>query len=187
MISFKNKKVCVMGLGVSGFAACELLFAKGIDVKVSEINDNASTKNKLKILSDRGIKAEIGKHSDKFILSCDIIVVSPGVKFDLPILEKARQCRIPILSEVELAYQFCPSRIVAVTGTNGKTTTVKLISHLLKERFNVYEGGNLDIPLEVPFSSFVEKLSAKDIVVLEVSSFQLKNTLYFKLYISMIL
>jgi len=92
-----------------------------------------------------------------------------------------------VISEIELAYQFCPAKIIAVTGTNGKTTTVKLIAHLLKEKFKVYEGGNIDIPFEIPFSSFAEKLSADDIVVLEVSSFQLKNTLYFKPHISLIL
>jgi UDP-N-acetylmuramoylalanine--D-glutamate ligase len=187
MINLKDKEVCVLGLGVSGFAACELLLAKGADVKVSEINDNTNIKGKLKILHDKGVKSEIGRHSEEFILSCGLIVVSPGVRFDLPVLEKARQKKIPVISEIELAYQFCHSKIVAVTGTNGKTTTVKLISHLLKEKFNVYEGGNLDIPFEIPFSSFVEKLSGEDIVVLEVSSFQLENILYFKPFISIIL
>lgn len=187
MIDFKNKEVCVLGLGVSGFAACELLLDEGINVKVSEINDNPNTQDKVKSLYGKGVKSEIGRHSEEFILSCDLIVVSPGIRFDLPVLEKARQKKLPVISEIELAYQFCPSKIIAVTGTNGKTTTVKLIAHLLKEKFNVYEGGNLDIPLEIPFSSFVGKLSAEDIVVLELSSFQLENILYFKPYVSMIL
>jgi len=187
MIDLKDKEVCVLGLGVSGFAACKLLLAQKINVKISEINDNPNTKDKLKILQDKGVKFEIGKHSAEFILSCDLIVVSPGVRFDLPILKKARQNKIPVISEIELAYQFCPSKIIAVTGTNGKTTTVKLISHLLKEKFNVYEGGNLDIPFEVPFSSFVEKLYGEDIVVLEVSSFQLENILYFEPFVSIML
>ncbi len=187
LIDWEGKKVCVLGLGKSGFAASDLLLAKRSHVKVSEINDNLSIRKKLKILQSKGVKSEIGKHSKKFILSSRLIVSSPGVRSDLPILENARCRKIPVISEVELAYQFCPSKIVAVTGTNGKTTTVKLISHLLKEKFKVYESGNLDIPLEIPFSSIVERLTSEDMVVLEVSSFQLKNTFSFRPYISLIL
>ncbi len=123
----------------------------------------------------------------RFILSSQLIVISPGVRSDLPILEDARRRKIPVISEIELAYQFCPCKIVAVTGTNGKTTTVKLIAHLLKEKFKVYECGNLDIPVEIPFSSIAEKLNPEDIVVLEVSSFQLQNTISFRPNISLIL
>ncbi len=187
MIDLKDKRVCVLGLGVSGFAACELLIDKGINVKVSEANDNSHIKDKLKSLYDKGVKVEIGGHSDEFVLSSDLIVVSPSVRFDLPVLQKAKQKKIPVISEIELAFWFCPSRIVAVTGTNGKTTTVKLIFHLLKEKFKAHEGGNLDIPFEIPFSSFVERLSSEDIVVLETSSFQLQNILSFRPYISVTL
>jgi len=187
MIDLKGKEVCVIGLGVSGFAACELLLAQKAKLKISEINDSPRIRDKLKVLDKKEINYEIGKHSENFILSCDLLVVSPGVRFDLPVLQKAKRKKIPIISEIELASWFCPSKIIAVTGTNGKTTTVKLITHLLKEKFNVYAGGNLDMPFEVPFSSFVRKLSAEDITVLELSSFQLKNTLYFKPYISLVL
>ena len=179
MMDLKGKEVCVLGLGNSGFAASNLLLAKRSNVKISEINDNLNIRKKLKILQNKGIKWEIGKHSEEFILSSQLIVVSPGVRSDLPILEKARQRKIPVISEIELAYQFCPSKIVAVTGTNGKTTTVKLISHLLKEKFKVYEGGNLDIPIEIPFSSIVEKLSEEDIVVLGSKQFPTSEYLIF--------
>jgi UDP-N-acetylmuramoylalanine--D-glutamate ligase len=183
MIDLKDKEVCILGLGKSGFAASNLLLSKGSNVKLSEINENPNIRKKLKALQKQGAKWELGKHSEEFILSSNLIVVSPGVRSNVPVLENARRKGIPVISEIELAYYFCPSKIIAVAGTNGKTTTVKLISHILKEKFKVYEAGNL----EIPFSSIVEKLKQEDIVVLEVSSFQLKNILSFRPYISLIL
>lgn len=184
MRNVENKEVTVLGLGMSGFSASKLLLSKGRRVKVSEINDNPAIKERLKILMKKGITFEIGKHSDEFILSSDLIVISPGVVSHLPLLEKARMRGIPVISEIELAYRLSPSsKIIAITGTNGKTTTVKLISHLLKKTFRVHEAGNLPIP----FSDIVERIKKDDVVVLELSSFQLKNIVSFRPYISALL
>lgn len=181
MIDIKNKEVCVLGIGKSGFSASQLLVSKGARVKISESSDTPDIRKKIDILQAED--AETGGHTENFVLSSQLIVVSPGVRSDLPVLLSAKKRRILVISELELAYQLCPSKIVAVTGTNGKTTTVKLISHLLKEEFNIYEAGNL----EIPFSSIVNELAPKDVVVLEVSSFQLRDILNFRPFISVIL
>lgn len=174
--AWKDLRVGVIGGGKSGLAAARLLHRLGADVLLSD-------EGKIRANLPRGIKKEEG-HSAK-LLSCKLLVRSPGVPNELGILQKARQRRIPIWSELELAYrQARPKRVVAITGTNGKTTTTNLVGELFKRAGVPTEvGGNIGTPL----SDLLPRVTAKTTVVLEVSSYQLENIETFHPQISVIL
>ncbi|OQX53876.1 MAG: hypothetical protein B5M48_02170 [Candidatus Omnitrophica bacterium 4484_213] len=176
------KKVGVIGLGRSGWAATQLLRARGVDVEVSDCLESKDIVEKAEILQEQGIRVELGRHSRGFIQNKDLIVVSPGVHNPLISLW-AKQENIPLISEIELGYYFCHAPIIAISGTNGKTTTATLIESLLKNAAKkVALCGNMGIP----FSQIVSE-NNYEIIVLEVSSFQLEKIDKFKPYISIIL
>ena len=167
----KNKKVLVVGLGRSGVAAANLLVKQGSEVYAS---DQAKTSSSLSL--SRKVHVERGSHRF-FSQAYDLIVVSPGVHWDHPFLLKSRWKGIPVWSEFELAYRLCrPKSIIAVTGTNGKTTTTALIGWLLKQAGKkVVVAGNIGIPL----SALLHKITPQTILVLEVSSYQLESAQVF--------
>jgi UDP-N-acetylmuramoylalanine--D-glutamate ligase len=171
MTELKGKKVLVVGLGRSGEAAGLFLQKKGALVRLTETADSPELKKKKKVLEASGIEVELGRHSEKFITAVDLVVTSPGVAPEtLPLLYAVKN-KVPVWSEMELAYRFCPVPILAVTGTNGKSTAVTLLFDVLKAAGKkVVLAGNIG----TPFISIVEKLNQKDAVVLEVSSFQLE-------------
>lgn len=138
--------------------------------------------NVLKELQKLKIDLELGGHSSKAIEAADLIVVSPGIRPDIPMLEEAKKKGIPIISEIELAYQIFSKPVIAVTGTNGKTTTTTLIGELLKRGGKrVAVAGNIGSPLvEVNDSSL-------DYIVAEISSYQLETIVEFKPWISVVL
>ncbi|MCD6094054.1 MAG: UDP-N-acetylmuramoyl-L-alanine--D-glutamate ligase [Candidatus Omnitrophica bacterium] len=176
------KKVGVIGLGRSGWAATQLLRARGVDVEVSDCSESKDIAEKAEILQEQGIRVELGRHSRGFIQNKNLIVVSPGVHNPLVSLW-AKQENIPLISEIELGYYFCHAPIIAISGTNGKTTTATLIESLLKNAAKkVALCGNIGIP----FSQIVSE-NNYEIIVLEVSSFQLEKIDKFKPYISIIL
>lgn len=174
-----KKTATVVGLGISGYGAACLLLKKGWRVKVTEaaaspeLREHAARLTK----SDPAIQIEIGTHTRGFIKDADLVVTSPGVKDDAPPLQWARAQRIPVIDEIELGYRFCPERIIAVTGTNGKSTTTTLIGEILKQGgYDVVVCGNIG-------TSFCKELMnprKKSIFVLEVSSFQLQRTVHFR-------
>ncbi|MDP3702788.1 MAG: UDP-N-acetylmuramoyl-L-alanine--D-glutamate ligase [Candidatus Omnitrophota bacterium] len=161
----------VIGLGRSGMAAAELLHRVGTSVSVTDAHDTETLRAARESLYARGVQeVEIGHHTRRLLDSAEAVVVSPGVPEHAGPIRWAMERGVPILSEIELAYLFCPSPIVAVTGTNGKSTAVTLIAHLLQL------GGHQAIAcgnLGVPFSSIVPQLTSQTIAVVEVSSFQL--------------
>lgn len=166
-----GKKVLVVGLGRSGEASALFLQKKGALVRLTEAADNPELKKKKEALEASGIEVELGRHSEKFIASVDLVVTSPGVAPKIPLLLYAIKNKVPVWSEMELAYRFCPVPILAVTGTNGKSTAVTLLFDILKAAGKkVVLAGNIG----TPFISIVEELTPKDAVVLEVSSFQLE-------------
>ncbi|HQG38021.1 MAG TPA: UDP-N-acetylmuramoyl-L-alanine--D-glutamate ligase, partial [Chitinophagales bacterium] len=133
-------------------------------------------------LSSLEIPFEEGMHSEDIILSATIIVKSPGIADKTPIIKKIKEKNIPIISEIEFGYRFSKAKIIAITGTNGKTTTTSLTYHILeKAGLNVGLGGNIG-------TSFARQVAAgdKDFFVLEISSFQLDNCITFKPYISIL-
>ena len=180
---FKNKNITVVGLGRSGFACARLLHNIGAQVSVTDKNEDSQVISLAQQLPS-AISQEIGKHSQEFIRSRDLIVSSPGVEEESRPLIWARQFGIPVISEIECAWMFCPAQVIAITGTNGKTTTTTLVGRILeaagKKAFIL---GNIG----APFSSEVSKMQPNDFVSLEVSSFQLETIRRFKPKISVIL
>ncbi|HOX55174.1 MAG: Mur ligase family protein [Candidatus Omnitrophica bacterium] len=177
-MNFKNKTITVFGLARSGLDVALLLsqMKEASKIKITDVNDNPVIRENAKKLPPR-IEAEIGRHSEDFIKDSDIIVISPGIRTDLPILEWARQKGIKVIGEIELGFLLCPAPIVAVTGTNGKTTVTTLSSQILKlTGKNVHLCGNIGNP----FSREILKIKKDDLVCLEVSSFQLETIETFK-------
>lgn len=180
-----RKIATVVGLGISGLGAARLLKKKGWDVRVTEAADTPEVKERIKALDKiGGIKFETGAHTKDFISGSEVVVTGPGVKDNAAPLVWARQLGIPVIDEIELGYRFCPAKIVAVTGTNGKSTTVTLIGEVLKRGGrNAVVCGNIGLS----FCDEVLKLDKDDIVVLEVSSFQLQRVVKFRPYVSLFL
>jgi UDP-N-acetylmuramoylalanine--D-glutamate ligase len=181
---FKDKKVTIAGLARSGFACAKLLSGLGARVGVTDNQDNDSTRAYAEELRARGIKIELGCHSQDFIRNSDLIVISPGIDDSaLPVI-LAKAFQIPVVSEIEIASRLCPATVIAVTGSSGKTTVTTLIASVLKAAGKkVFVCGNIGNP----FTGEVEKICSGDYVSLEVSSFQLEKTREFKPNISLIL
>jgi UDP-N-acetylmuramoylalanine--D-glutamate ligase len=177
-MDLKGKKVTVFGLGRSGLSAAKKLIALGADVRGSDADPELNAQ----VLAGLGLEVELGGHTSRIIEGDDLIVVSPGIHLDIPVLEAAKEKNIPIISEVELASRILAKPIIAVTGTNGKTTTTTLIGEMLKaggKRIAV--AGNIGLPL-VDVDD-----AALDYIVAEISSYQLESIVNFKPYVSLVL
>ncbi len=181
---YKNKQVAIVGLARSGVACANLLYDLGLDVCVTDNKDTDITRSNVLKLKSKNIRVELGRHSPEFIRDKDLIVISPGVPNDaLPVIW-AEELKIPVISEIELAWDLCPGKIIAVTGSNGKTTVTTLIGRMLEEAGKrVFVCGNIGNP----FSGEVEKIREDDWVSLEVSSFQLERIQKFRPKIAVIL
>src|SRR5215467_14215131 len=183
-MELKNKKVLVVGLGRSGAASAFLLDEHGARVIVSDSKSEAQLQNDVPALLDRGISIETGQHGQRTFRDQDLIVVSPGVPSDQPQLQHARSLGIPVIGEVELAFRFLQGKVLAITGSNGKTTTTTLVGEILsKSGKKNLVGGNIGTPV----ISLAEKSSPEHLVVLEISSFQLETIVQFRPWIAAIL
>lgn len=172
----KNKKVLVLGLGRSGMAAAALLSRDGARVVVRDEADDAALRERAARLRQLGVQVELGNHFDTET-RFDLAVVSPGICPKRPIVQQLVQTKTPMLSELELAYRFCLCPIIAVTGTNGKTTTTELITLMLQHcDKRVISAGNIGYAL----SDAAEQSAGLDALVVEVSSFQLEKIERFK-------
>ena len=165
-----KSKVTVLGAGKSGLAAARLLRKNGSEVLVSEVKDRKSCGEIPGILNRENIPAEFGGHSDK-IFKSDWWVVSPGIPVYSDCIQKALSRQIAVYSEIEVASWFCRSPIIAITGSNGKSTTTALTGHLIQTSGKpCIIAGNIG----QPFSDVVDKTRSDGVTVLEVSSFQLE-------------
>lgn len=183
-INFKDKRVLVVGAARSGLAAAKALKKAGADVRVTELSAGARVEKARNELKAYGIEVELGGHSLSWLREVDIVVPSPGILPDNKVLVKAEAEHIPILSEVEVAWHFSSIPIIAVTGTNGKTTTVTLIGEMLKAAGkSAVTAGNIGYPL----SQAVSEAAGISYIVAELSSFQLKYTRYLKPFIAVLL
>lgn len=181
---FKNKKVTIVGLARSGLACANLFYRLGAQVSVTEKQDNDLLRHNAAALASKEIRYELGRHSRDFIRGQDLVIVSPGVPDEASPVAWAKELNIPLISEIEAAWLVCPGKVIAVTGTSGKTTVTTLIGRLLEAAgIKAFVCGNIGIP----FSQEVEKISAEDFVSLEVSSFQLEHISDFKPRISVLL
>lgn len=181
--SFYGKKALVVGIARSGVAVAKFLYSKGTNVVLA---DKKNRSELIDALSDIPEEVEIfaGNNPALSEIKPDFLVVSPGVPLTVPIIAQAVAQNIPVLSELELAYRFATSPIIAITGTNGKTTTTSLTGEIFKNAGEkVCVGGNIGLPLVLE----VEKYGPEDVIVAEVSSFQLECIHQFKPKVSVIL
>ncbi len=176
MSRFKDRRVTVVGLARSGMAAATLLNRLGALVSITEKNTSVQLEASGENLRKDGMEVELGGHSRAFIEGRDLVVVSPGVVPEAEPIIWANESRIEVISEIELASSLCPAPIIAVTGTNGKTTTTTLIAEVLRASGYVAHAlGNIGSP----FSQEVLRIKKGEFVSLEISSFQLEHVQHF--------
>jgi UDP-N-acetylmuramoylalanine--D-glutamate ligase len=183
-MELNGKRVLVVGLGKSGVASALFLKAQGARVTVSDTKSGDELRNEIPVLLDHGITVETGGHGERTFRGQDFIVVSPGVPVDAPPLVQARALGEKVIGEIELAAQFLPGPIVAITGSNGKTTTTTLTGEIMTAAgFPALVGGNIGTPA----ISLAERAKQETIVVLEVSSFQLETIQTFRPRVAVVL
>jgi UDP-N-acetylmuramoylalanine--D-glutamate ligase len=179
-----NKRVLVVGLGKSGVASALFLQARGAHVTVSDAKPQEQLGEEIPVLLDHGIAFETGGHGERTFRGQDLIVVSPGVPVDSPPLVQARALGETVIGEIELASRFLPRNLIAITGSNGKTTTTTLAGEIVAAGgFPTVVGGNIGTPAV----SLVERTKVETVVVLEVSSFQLETIQTFRPKVAVIL
>jgi len=183
-MDLRGKRVTVVGLGNSGLNAAILASGAGAVVRVTDGQDTPATREAKKKLDGRDIKVEIGRHTREFTSGSDLIVISPGVEDSSGPVRWALEAGIPIISEMELGSGFCRGRIIAITGTNGKTTVTSLIGKMFQDAgLDTVICGNIGNSL----SEAIPRIKKETWVVLEVSSFQLEKIENFKPAIALIL
>ena len=184
MLELKGKKVLVVGLGKSGLAAALFLRRRGAHVTVSDVRSAEALAKEIPALMEAGIMVETGGHGLLTFRRQDLIVVSPGVPLDTPELVQVKHFGLPVIGELELAARFLKGHTLAVTGSNGKTTTTTLLGEILNAGdLPTLVGGNIGVPVV----ALIDDSSDESWSVLEVSSFQLETTEEFHPNIAVIL
>lgn len=177
-MEFKNKDVLVIGMGISGVGAAALLCDAGARVMLFDSNEKLTMEEAEKKLTE-GVKADIyiGTLPDEAAKKAELVVVSPGVPTDTPFIDSFRERNVPIWSEIELAYHSAKGKLIAITGTNGKTTTTALTGQIMKDYMDsVFVVGNIG----TPYTLEAGKTTEESVTVAEISSFQLETIHDFK-------
>ena len=183
-MELNGKRVLVVGLGRSGVASALFLQSRGARVTVSDAKSEDQLREQIPTLLDAGIAVETGTHGERTFRNQDLIVVSPGVPVDAEPLKQARALGQPVIGEIELASEFLPGPIVAITGSNGKTTTTTLVGEIIAASgFKTLVGGNIGTAA----ISLAEQATADTTIVLEVSSFQLETIRTFRPKVAVVL
>ena len=185
-MNFQEKNIGILGLGKSGYWSAKLAKSLKNNVFVSDSNTNVNEMfvDDLKML---GIDVEIGIHSNQ-ILESDLIIKSPGIPNDSEIMNKINSEKIPVISEIEFAGNHSKTKNICITGTNGKTTTVSLLTEILSKEMNVLKSGNIGIPFsKIVLENKLYNQNDIDYCILELSSFQLEHCSQLKKEISVIL
>ena len=185
MMDVTGKKVLVFGSGISGIGAVKLLETHGAKVVLYDGN-NALKAEEVKERLTLGSRAEvvIGTFPEELLAELDLVVLSPGVPTDLPIVEAMKAQKIRVIGEIELAYQYGRGDVLAITGTNGKTTTTSLLGEIMKNyQDDVYVVGNIGNP----YTIVADDMTDQTITVAEMSSFQLETIDSFRPKVSAIL
>jgi UDP-N-acetylmuramoylalanine--D-glutamate ligase len=184
MMNLKNKHVVVVGLGKTGVSLSGFLSRQGARVTAVDSADPQNLQEAASMVQKLGVQTVLGPHEDRVFESADMIIVSPGVPHTLPQFKTARANNIPIFGEIELAGRFIETPIIAITGTNGKSTVTMLIGEMLRAAgHRVFLGGNLGTPL----IDYVRGNDPADFVVAEISSFQLDTIETFRPGVSVLL
>lgn len=178
VFSVEGKRVVVVGAARSGIAAAELLVRRGARVMLSESREGFDEADRLRA---QGIELELGGHHERTFTTADLVVTSPGVPPDLAVFGSARVRGVEVIGELELAWRWLRGRVIAITGTKGKSTTTTLIGRILRAQGRqVLVGGNIGVPL----SAQVEASTPATVHVVETSSFQLETTTTFRPWIA---
>jgi UDP-N-acetylmuramoylalanine--D-glutamate ligase len=177
--SVDRRRVVVVGAARSGIAAAELLVRRGAHVTLTETRDTFDDAARLRAM---GVDLELGGHKAATLAGADLVVTSPGVDAEQPLFAGARSAGVEIVGEIELAWRWLRGRLIAVTGTKGKSTTTTVIGRMLREDGrHVLVGGNIGVPL----SAQVDESRPDSVHVVEVSSFQLETTTTFRPWIAL--
>jgi UDP-N-acetylmuramoylalanine--D-glutamate ligase len=183
-MDLKNKRVLVVGLGKSGKSAALFLRDRGAQVTVSDSRSAEALAGEIPALLDAGVMVETGGHGLLTFRRQDLIVVSPGVPYDTPELKQVRAFGLPIIGELELASRFLQGQVVAITGSNGKTTTTALLGKIFADAGGpTLVGGNIGTPV----IDLIPQSTPQTTSVLEVSSFQLETVEQFRPHIAVVL
>ncbi|MFH0777947.1 MAG: UDP-N-acetylmuramoyl-L-alanine--D-glutamate ligase [Candidatus Eisenbacteria bacterium] len=170
--SFREKKVLVVGLGRSGTAASEVLRRYGCEVTATDTRNKAELSREIGALEEQGVRLSLGGHDRSLLKNKDLVVLSPGVPRSIDLIREALGQGIPVLSEIEIAFELAKAPIVAVTGTNGKSTVATLLgSVFVTSGLETVVAGNIGLPL----SAVVEDVPPSGVIVAEISSFQLES------------
>jgi len=183
-MTYAGKTVLVVGLARSGIAATKVLNALGAKVIVNDIKTKKQLEDSIKELELLDVDFYLGHMPDNLVEIVDLVVISPSVPIDLPFIQRARGLGREVISELELAYRLCKAPVVAITGTNGKTTTVTLTGEILNTSgLRAHVVGNIG----VPFVTKAMEMDERDIAVVEVSSFQLEAIRCFRPHVAAVL
>ena len=183
-VQLQNKRVLVVGLARTGIATSLFCAKRGALVTATDTRSESEIGEPVQELRKSGVKLELGAHQESTFLQQDLIIPSPGVPADSPLLQAAQAKGVTIWSEIELAYRFRQGKLIGVTGSNGKTTTTSLIEHILRTAsFPTILAGNIGTPL----ISCVERMTPETATVVELSSFQLELIQHFRTDISVFL
>jgi UDP-N-acetylmuramoylalanine--D-glutamate ligase len=178
---YSGKNAIVLGLGHSGEAAATLLKEEGAVVTVADSSDNAAVREKAAKLESMGIRVLLGEAADADPAPYDVCVLSPGIDPIVPLVRNVARKQIPIIGELELAFRECSCPCVAITGTNGKTTTTELTTAMLQGcGVRTMASGNIGLP----FATAVRRSHELDVMVLETSSFQLETIHHFRPHVA---
>jgi UDP-N-acetylmuramoylalanine--D-glutamate ligase len=179
-----EKNIAVVGLGKTGIALARFLNKRGASVIATDIAAEEDLGSQMQELRQMGISLELGRHRPQTLLAADLIVLSPGVPHTIEPVVRAREKGTAVMGEIELASRFIKEPIVAVTGTNGKTTTTELVGHMLEgSGLKVFVGGNIGNPL----IGYADEDRKADVIVAEISSFQLDTIARFRPQIAVLL
>ncbi|RPJ12870.1 MAG: UDP-N-acetylmuramoyl-L-alanine--D-glutamate ligase, partial [Desulfobacteraceae bacterium] len=183
-MKISGEKIVVAGLGRTGLSVARFLKGKGAYVTVTDSSTGGDLEAKAEYLGKMDISVELGPHSLDTFENAGMIVLSPGVPHTIGPVAAASRLGVPVIGEIELASRFIKEPIIAITGTNGKTTVTTLIGKMLEESgLNVFVGGNIGNPL----IDYVDGKNKAEIIVAEISSFQLDTIETFKPEISVLL
>jgi UDP-N-acetylmuramoylalanine--D-glutamate ligase len=181
--SVEGRRVVVVGAARSGMAAAQLLVKRGASVTLSDTRATLADDDRRR-LGAAGVALELGGHTAGTFERAELIVMSPGVPPEVPVVTRARAAGVPVIGEVELAFRWLRGRVIAITGTKGKSTTTSLTGRMLRNAgFAVAVGGNIGAPV----SAQVDESGADTLHVIEMSSFQLEQIEHFRPWIAVML
>ncbi|MDX2496320.1 MAG: UDP-N-acetylmuramoyl-L-alanine--D-glutamate ligase, partial [Desulfobacterales bacterium] len=183
-MNLANKKILIVGLGTSGIATARFAINQGASVTATDIAPAKDLADHAQEALAMGVDLELGRHEAETFERADLIVISPGVPHTIPQILRAHAKGVPVLGEIELAARFIREPVIAVSGTNGKTTTTTLLGKMLENSgFKVFVGGNIGNPL----IDYVDQKAKAEIVIAEISSFQLDTIETFRPKVSVLL